>query len=394
MKTRGKFSDKRSKMATSRVLHLSSAHPWTDNRVHFREAASLASFGYDTWLYAVDNSLDVERDTQVKVTRVPPSHRVKRMTIGSIKAIRFAFKSRARLVHIHDPELIWGIPLLRLAGRIVVYDAHEDLPSQVMHKPYLPLWVRRFVAEVTRCMLRIANTSDAIICATETVALRFDATKTTVVRNFPENVELGELKPVLERPVCAVYVGGLSEARGTPELVKAFSDQSLRGTWTLELAGNVQPSLLNTITELAGWESVNFHGMVPPLVARQLMAEAQVGMVVLRDTPNHRDALPTKMFEYMASGTPVIASDFPLWRQILEEHDCGLLVPPENPAAIARAIDSYRRQPEMMERHSKNGLRAVAESLNWQAESGSLVKAYASIGVHPASDKTTANMGF
>jgi glycosyltransferase involved in cell wall biosynthesis len=82
------------------------------------------------------------------------------------------------------------------------------------------------------------------------------------------------------------------------------------------------------------------------------------------------------MFEYFAAGVPVIASDFPLWRTIVAEHECGLLVDPSSPVEVAAALAEYARKPEMLSTHSRNARRLAVEQLNWQAEGKRLVNTY------------------
>src|SRR5699024_7598227 len=118
--------------------------------------------------------------------------------------------------HIHDPELIWTIPFLRASGRKVIYDAHEDLPAQVIDKPYIPRPVRTSMGFLAKGLVILAGTcSSAIIAATETIATRFDSKKTTVVRNFP-HLPTGDTSEVSadQRSHQAVYVGGISRNRG------------------------------------------------------------------------------------------------------------------------------------------------------------------------------------
>ena len=101
-----------------------------------------------------------------------------------------------------------------------------------------------------------------------------------------------------------------------------------------------------------------------------------VGLVVLHPTRNYLDALPVKMFEYMAAGLPVIASDFPLWRKIIDGAGCGLLVDPLDPQAIAEAIDWVLAHPEEAEAMGRRGREAVEAIYNWERESETLVNLY------------------
>jgi glycosyltransferase involved in cell wall biosynthesis len=82
------------------------------------------------------------------------------------------------------------------------------------------------------------------------------------------------------------------------------------------------------------------------------------------------------MFEYMSAGLPVIASNFPLWKEIVEGNKCGICVDPMDPKAIASAIQWMIDHPEEAEEMGKNGRRAVETKYNWANESKKLVGLY------------------
>lgn len=92
--------------------------------------------------------------------------------------------------------------------------------------------------------------------------------------------------------------------------------------------------------------------------------------------PNYVDAQPNKMFEYMSAGLPVIASNFPLWKEIIEGNQCGICVNPLEPKEIAAAIDWLTQNPEAAEQMGKNGRKAVEEKYNWQNEEEKLINLY------------------
>ena len=106
------------------------------------------------------------------------------------------------------------------------------------------------------------------------------------------------------------------------------------------------------------------------------MSRSVAGLVTLHPVINYLDALPIKMFEYMAAGIPVIASDFPLWREIVVGNQCGLCVDPMDPAAIARAIDHLAQHPDEACQMGENGRRAVLEKFNWAVEEKKLIQLY------------------
>ena len=361
----------------NRVAHVSSAHPWTDNRVHLREAVSLQDAGYDVVLIAVESSEKVQLSS-VTVKLIPRRPRLRRLTFSSVEAAFLAIRSQASVVHLHDPELIWAIPLFRALGRKVIFDAHEDLPSQIMDKHYLPKPLRSAVARAAGILTWIASSSDHVIAATETIARRFPLAKTTVVKNYPrlrqQDVDLPALH---DRPLHAVYVGAISDTRGARIMAAAVDDDAFPSDWKLSLAGHFVPtSTADLFSDVRHVERTEVHGKVSPAEARDLLVQARVGLVVLQDTVAYRDSLPTKMFEYMAAGLPVIASDFPLWRSILEPLDCATFVDETSSEAVARAVSAYSNDVELLHRHGRNAKRAALAELNWTSQEKTLLAVY------------------
>jgi glycosyltransferase involved in cell wall biosynthesis len=115
-------------------------------------------------------------------------------------------------------------------------------------------------------------------------------------------------------------------------------------------------------------------------------------LVVLSPVPNYVQANPTKMFEYMAAGIPVIASNFPAWATIVNRHECGLCVDPESETAIAAAINWIMEHPAEAARMGANGRRAVERLYSWEAEREKLLALYEQLigRGEPASSGLTA----
>lgn len=362
------------------VAHVSSVHRWTDNRVYLREAVS-TSTAYRTVLFAVDSPTRAPA-SDVDVTLLPRRRRPFRILVTGPQAVWLALRSRAGVIHLHDPELVWSIPVLRALGRRVVFDAHEDIPDQVRDKGYLPRPLREVSARLSHVVVALARSADHVIAATETVALRYPAEKRTVVRNYPhlreeETVSRG----LLDRPQRAAYVGVVSRLRGSVDMVLASAEPFFPQGWTIDVAGSFYPEHHGVeLRELAGPNS-QIHGLLSPETARDLLLESRVGLVVLHPTPAYRQALATKMFEYLAAGLPVIASDFPVWRDVLAGYDCATFVDPEDPAAIAAAIAFYENNPAVLVRHGATARRAALERFNWRREEAALLGVYASLGL-------------
>jgi glycosyltransferase involved in cell wall biosynthesis len=142
--------------------------------------------------------------------------------------------------------------------------------------------------------------------------------------------------PYGERSKSFAYAGVISRMRSAVEMVEAFDalgDAEAR----LELAGEISPDLEDALRSLPGWKFVTFHGTLSRAAMTALLGRVRAGLILFYPLPNHVDAQPNKMFEYMSAGLPVIASDFPLWRAIVDGSKCGVLADPRDPRAIAEA---------------------------------------------------------
>lgn len=362
-----------------KIAHVSSAHPWTDNRIHYRECASLVEGGYDVTLVAVESAVSAPRDS-VRVITIPALSRTKRMVLSPVRAVGLALRTRAKVLHLHDPELILLIPALRLMGKIVIYDAHEDLPSQVSNKAYLSRLQRPLVSFLARALVMIAGMSSHVIAATEVIALRFPRKKTSVVRNFPplRDAERSATE-VTGRDKTMVYVGGIEAKRGSNTMIAATESDAFPEGWSLALAGAMGEEVKAKMSAMKGWANAKYFGELKPEDARELILRARVGLVVLDDNPAYRDSLPTKMFEYFAAGVPVVASDFPLWRSIVDDYQCGQLVDPYSAEEVALAVRLYAENEDLLREHSKNARRLAVERYNWTSEAQVLLGVYTSL---------------
>jgi glycosyltransferase involved in cell wall biosynthesis len=310
-----------------------------------------------------------------------PRNRLTRVFGLSWRAFRLALHQKADIYHFHDPELLLTGVLLKLFTRgRVIYDVHEDLPKQILNKQWIPLFLRRITAGCAKLTEMVCSRLvDRIVVATPAIARRFLKSRTVLVQNFPKMGELVGDKTTAykKRPHVAVYVGGISRIRGLEEMVRAVGLLPDKAGVRLVLAGSFSPpELENDVQQLTGWKRVDYLGWQSREGVKKLLSEARVGLVLFHPAPNHIEAQPNKLFEYMSAGIPVIVSDFPLWREIVKGADCGLLVDPLKPEDIASAIYWLLQHPEEAQAMGERGRKAGIERYNWNNESQKLLQMY------------------
>lgn len=309
-----------------------------------------------------------------------PRNRIARMTKTMSEIYQKAVRVDADVYHFHDPELFPIGIMLHCKGKKVIYDVHEDVPKQTLIKDYLPVIIRKPLAWMLTAVEWIgAKVFDAIVPATPKIAERFPPFRTMTIQNFPIINELVNVTPVpyQKRTATFVYVGGIASIRGAKEMVRALEYFKDGSSIRLSLAGDFSPNILyDELKILPEWQFVDYRGHVSREQVASLLNSARAGLVLFHPEPNHIDAQPNKLFEYMSAGLPVIASDFPLWRRIIDGAGCGLLVDPLDPAAIAKAMRWILEHPAEAEAMGQRGRKAVEQTYNWGAEAPKLLDLY------------------
>lgn len=370
-----------------RIAHLTTAHPRFDVRIFHKECRSLANHGYQVDLYVADGQGNAQCNGVSIIDVGRSSGRINRMLGKTWAAWNAVRKTNACIIHIHDPELLPVVLALKCMGRHVIYDAHEDVPRQILSKPWIKPWIRHMIAwPFERLENFVARRCAIVVGATPHIAERYAAQgiRSIDVNNYPIPGELSDPPasagqtdgPAADaRTVC--YIGGITRMRGAVEMLKALAKSDAR----MILAGPMESDELHAeLAAMPAWNRVDYRGVLDRAAIRNVLHESQLGLVLLHPVPNYLDALPVKMFEYMAAGLPVLASDFPLWRGILDTSAAGTCVDPLDTDRIAQAIDSMLDLPAAEKQRMRNACRvAVRDSYNWKNEEAKLVSAYAAI---------------
>jgi glycosyltransferase involved in cell wall biosynthesis len=298
-------------------------------------------------------------------------------------ALSIALRKNADIYHLHDPELLPLGLILRYLGKAVVYDMHENVPQQVLDKPWLPVLVRKPLKLIIHAIERLCLNRMAVVMAERSYRDDYPWVKRVeVVLNFPLVDDLLNLRCQKHCTLTVGYIGGVSASRGAITLLEALRVLRNAGLQVNFLCiGEVHDEVANNRLFIEavrdGW--LQAPGRIPPREGWQLIAACHVGVAILKPIGNYLGSYPTKMFEYMAMGLPTVVSNFPLYRDVVENHQCGVCVDPNDTNAIADALKSILLQPDLASKMGKRGKAAVRNAYNWDSELKKLNDFYRSV---------------
>jgi glycosyltransferase involved in cell wall biosynthesis len=358
------------------VMLANPGHRAFDPRVFQKEARSLAQAGFDV-TFIVPHDKDEVREG-VKILSVPryPKGWKKLITSPWLLYRRALSCPKDAIFHLHDSELLWIGVLLKLRGRRLVYDAHEDTPLQISYQHWIPKLLRKPYAWFYYLLENLCGRLfDAIIIAEPVIARYFPKSKTTLVRNFPILSQFSpSTHPYLSRSKNVIYVGLLSKVRGAVEMAAAAEIAAAGGNFRMIFAGDFSP--LSLRDEIVNNYPVECMPWMDTLQLMELVMNARAGMIVPHPIERYKTNYPVKVFEYMAAGMPVIASKHGESARFVQEANAGLLVEPLDPKDIARAIQWILDHSQEAEEMGKRGLKLISEKYNWEKESLQLIGLY------------------
>ena len=363
------------------VVHATVVHPRYDIRVLFKECASLARAGIGTIsLFVADGKGDETwNGVQIHDVGKPGFGRIGRAIGGSVRMWKALRRARPNLVQIHNPELLPLALLLRATGTAVIFDMHENLPQQILTKDWVNPLARPLISRLARWGQLLTCRHIPTIFAETSYAKDFPSAKEgIVVLNYPMLDVLSGITRTKRRRFTIGYIGGLSLQRGALTMLAVISrlrDQGVEVDGVFVGPVSDEPAVVRALEDgiSNGWITATGH--LKSREGWERMAECHVGMAVLRPSPNYLESYPTKMFEYMALGIPVIVSDFPLWRAVVDDARCGILVDPTDVGAVAAAVRWIHDNPIDANRMGLRGRDAVVR-YSWDSEFAKLRSLY------------------
>jgi glycosyltransferase involved in cell wall biosynthesis len=358
-------------------VHLST-YPADDIRIFQKACRSEVAEGYQvTQIVCHDRDETVDG---VKIRALSPSKgRLSRMTNLSWRMYREAKRQDADIYQFHHPDLIPAGLLLKLSGKKVIYDTREFYPDKILSMRWIPAKLRSILSTAFGVYERMTSALwDHVLVADRYSARAFTGLPISVVPNYPllTPVERAKNKPHNKRKL--IYVGGLSEERGLLVMLKIaelLSDQNVE----LELMGTCP--FPEDEKRIRAVPNVRYLGNQNLQAVYRHIAEADLGLLLLQPVPAYAYAGENtlKLFEYMWCEIPLVSSDFPNLRQIIEAAQCGICIDPCDAERAAGAIMDLLDQPELRQQMGTNGRDAVLRAYNWPAASNVLSQVYKNV---------------
>ena len=360
----------------NRVCVLTTAHQAHDVRIFYKECRSLAQAGYEVHLIASHHQEKKVDDISI-IPLSTREGRLYRFLFKGWKVLWKAIKLRADVYHFHDPDLIPAGLFLKLIGKKVIYDVHEDVPEDILTKEWLGgMGVRKLVSCLFRGLLKFSSLFfDKIVAATPGISKGFPPNKTIVVRNVPYVSLIDDIIPgkIDKTKPSVIYAGGLTKIRGIKEIIDAirilegFAELWLLGWWE-------EPDFERECRFLDGWKYVRYFGLKSLEETYAVMKQADIVIVNFLAVPNSTESLPNKAFEYLNCGLPIIMSEFAYWKELFGK--CALFVNPDDSIKIAENIKALVENQEQRMELIREGRKLIESEFSWESESRKLTELY------------------
>ena len=363
-----------------KVCHITSAHNRYDVRIFIKECASLAKNRYDVTLLVNDNKSDeINKNVKIKSTKLKPKNRLERFVKSKKLLLAKAIEVDAAVYHLHDPDLLLLGNELKRRGKKVIFDCHEDVVNQIMDKSWIPRPLRGIVSKAYSIYEKFSlRNYDAVISVTPHIVERLSKINpnTVIVTNYPIMDFENSIDKNPRRAIC--FAGGISAQWNHDKILKALENIN-RVEYIL--AGTGTKDYLDLLQSLPGWRKVNYVGKVPHEEVKNIYAQSIAGIALnySNQAKNEGTLGNTKLFEFMEAGLPVICSNYRLWKEIVEENNCGICIEPNNIEEIKNAINYIINNPEEARIMGENGRKAVIEKYNWKTQEEILLKLYAKL---------------
>lgn len=347
----------------------------------YKECKSAKQVGYKPYIVSGG---DTFVDAGIQYIGVPFRYSSRRKMFRLAKeVVNKGLEIDADIYQLHDPIFLLFALKLKRRGKKVIFDSHEFYGLQIREKQYLPKILRNSIAYIYMCLeAYICKRIDAVIqvCTLEGLDyFKKRCRKTIFLINASESLFFvpNNIIP-FERRNKVVHVGALTYNRGITHLVEAGLYTNVK----IELVGSFSSKTYEEqVQQISGYENVIYRGYVDKKELPSILNESFAGISTLLNVGQYSkiDTLPTKVYEYMAMGLPVILSNTPYNVTLNRKYDFAICVDPADSKNIAQAINYLKDNPSIAKEMGERGRQLVLNYFNWEIEGKKLLELYSQL---------------
>lgn len=369
------------------ICHVASGFLRDDARIFDRQCGSLVDKGYKVTLLVNDghndeylNGVYIKSHSFTSKSRLFDIIFAKKYFIGS------ALEVNADVYHLHGPELIPLGIALKNRGKIVIYDAHEDLPRDILEKKAVPFLLRPLVSFASSLYLSYTlRKFDHILSVTPHIVDRLKgiAKNVTLITNFPRIGSYIDFtfSDYMSRDNVVCYSGTVYSYSNQENMINIVKSNS---KVNYLVVGFMDLKFRENLLALKGNSTrINFLPRVSKNNLSLLFNKCTIGYVLYDYVMNLGFKVGSfgtnKLFEYMIAGLPIICTDFYLWKNIIDKYNCGIYVPPNNPALLESAVNFLIANKKIAYEMGQNGRRAIFNEFNWDIEQKKYLNIFSTI---------------
>jgi glycosyltransferase involved in cell wall biosynthesis len=362
------------------VLIVTVVHNPQDSRIRQRQVAALLAAEWDVTYVAPFDAFGLDVPPAIhaapgrgslRCINVPQASGKRRG--GAWRAARAILRSLGRdhdVVLVHDPELVLAAAGLGLTN--LIWDVHEDPAAALRVKSWMPAILRRPVAAAWRRAERMAERRHYLLLAESAYQQRFRMWHPVVANSV-------SVPKVVARAGDdrVSYLGSVTMSRGCDTMIEVGRELRRRtnGAVTLEVIGEAKdPEARQALQDAAKAGDLSWLGFLRSEDALARVSGSLAGLCLLRDLPNYRVSLPTKIVEYSGLGVPVITTPLPLASDLVRSENIGFEVPWNDSSAVVDAILRLRAEPELRYLLGANGHRMALREHDWNRLSAEFVR--------------------
>lgn len=362
-------------MSKIKVCHFATVHTTTDTRVFHRECVSLAQW-YDVTYIGIGSQSGIVNG--VNIIAIPkPQSRIYRLLILTWIVFLKAAKQRAQIYHIHDAELIPFAFILSLMGKKVIYDIHENTYEDILHKPWIPQYLKWGLGKLYRALEWVAAQSMDIILviAKPEFAKRFIHKKYAIIQNFADT-DLLKLYVNLKRNEIAeptlFYMGMINDYYyNMIPVFKALALLKKKGIIVqLHCVGYIDKQIKSLWEQESAFNEIknqlHFYGYKSVDEGFEISKQCKIGLCLKNQPEEILVSHERKFFEYMAIGLPTISCDSHIYKEIIEHYQFGVYTNIIDSNSLALSIETLLKND--LNSLAENGVNASKEKYNWVSQ--------------------------